>query len=67
MEKDTEIDFDFMLKVDRPHDTFSYLQGFLSAVNQFAIWRDGERLIGACELKAKDIKKQIENYTKQEM
>lgn len=65
--KDTEIDFSTMIEVSNPHDSFSFLQGFLEACRLFGTWNGGERYIGACGIKVKDIQNQISKFMKQEI
>lgn len=65
--KNTKIDFGTMIKVSNPHDSLSFLQGFLEACRFFGTWNAGERYIGACGVKVKDIQNQISEFTKQEI
>lgn len=49
-----------------PYDTYSFLQGFIAGAEAFAIWKDGEQLLGIGNKTLKDLKRAIAEYVKEQ-
>lgn len=52
-----------MVRVHNPHDTHSFLLGFLAGAEAFAIWKDGEQILGVGTETMKTLKKAVKEYT----
>lgn len=50
------------IKSQSPHDTHSFLMGFLTACDWFSVWKDGQRTIGVNEFTMQEIRDVISLY-----
>lgn len=50
----------------RPYDTYSFLQGFLAGAEAFAIWKNGEQLLGIGNKSMRDLKQAVKEYTQEQ-
>ena len=61
------IDFDTMLCADSPHDTLSWFMGFKSACSLFGVWKNGDQYLGTEKITMRQIRRQIEEFTRQQL
>jgi len=50
------------VRIVNPTDTYSFLQGFLACGEAFAVWKDGEQLLGDGMFDLKDLKEAVREY-----
>lgn len=61
-------DLKLHLATSAPHDTPSFLQGYLSACRGYGVYNNGEQYIGGFNIvTVRQIREAIEKYTKQQL
>lgn len=48
-----------VVRVHKPHDKVSFLNGFLAGAEAFAIWKDGQRLLGIGNVTYSELEKEV--------
>lgn len=49
-----------------PYDVGSFLQGYLSAAGNWAVWKDGEQWLGSGFSTLRELKRAVQQYTEEQ-